>query len=75
MVSLVGLLSNSVGVFLMLRYGLPDNLPQIGRAIFVLTDRQAAEDQRRRSIGVLGLVLFILGTTLQAIAMLRDSAF
>lgn len=74
MLSVIGLVANSLGVFLMLRYGLPDRLPQVGQVLAALTNRQAAEVQRRKAVGALGLVMLILGTTLQAIVMLRDGA-
>lgn len=74
MVAVAGLIANAVGIFLMLRYRLPDNLPRLGVILQALTTRDTAEDERRKAIGMIGLVLLVVGTLLQIIAVLAGDA-
>jgi len=77
MVATFGLIGLAGGVFLMLRYGLPDHmqLHRLNVVLKSLTDREAHETERRKAIGMIGLVIFTAGTILLAISLMRDGMF
>ena len=58
-------LCNFIGVVLMVRYGLPQSLPLLGRREPNLTEIDRLEEDRRGFVGVIGLVLFAVGSALQ----------
>ena len=65
--SIIGSLAivlNFVGVVLMVRYGLPNNLPLLGKADVEVREADLVERDRRSLLGVLGLVLFALGSAI-----------
>jgi hypothetical protein len=75
MVAIVGLILHAVGIVLMLRYRLPDNLPRLGIVFRTLTSKELAEDERRRAIGMIGLVCFVVGTLLLIVSFARAPMF
>jgi hypothetical protein len=65
LIETLALILNFAGIVLMIRYGLPHGLPVLGRGQADLSEAEHREDERRSMIGVVGLVLFALGTLLQ----------
>ena len=49
----------------MFRYGLPNSLPLLGRGDVKMSSSEADESDRRGLVGVVGLVLFALGSAVQ----------
>lgn len=71
--ALVGLLLNLVGVILLFRYGMPFRVETKGASSFLLegTDQDAVQVERHyRRLGELGLLLIVVGSGLQAFAIL-----
>jgi hypothetical protein len=77
MIAVLGLMGSALGIFLMFRYGLPDHLQlhRFGVVLKALTDKEAHEEERRRAVGMVGLVFFAAGTILQAISFARLGMF
>jgi hypothetical protein len=75
LVAVVGLVLSAVGVFLMVRYGLPKNLPILGVVLRALTQKDVDEKDRRAAWGTVGVVVFVAGTIVAAISLLAGGAF
>ena len=60
----LAIVQNFVGVVLMVRYGLPNNLPLLGKADVEVREADLVERDRRSLLGVLGLVPFALGSAI-----------
>jgi len=69
--AVIGIVGNAIGVLLMVRYGLPNNLPRLGQIVVALTGKDVREDERRKALGFLGLVALVAGTVLQVISVGR----
>ena len=65
----LGYALNAVGTILMVRYGLPHQLPVLGLISRALSEKEANEDDRRHMTGAIGLVLLLLGTLLQIVSV------
>ncbi|MEO7224097.1 MAG: hypothetical protein ABIY37_16650 [Devosia sp.] len=68
LIGIFAIICNFVGVVLMVRYGLPNSLPLLGRSAASLTETDMVERDRRGLYGVIGLVLFASGSALQIMA-------
>jgi hypothetical protein len=66
LIAVIGIASSAVGIILMFRYGIPAKLPRLGEVAKALSDKDAAEDERRRALGFVGL-----GTFTQIISVAR----
>ncbi len=62
---IAGLTSSFVGVVLMTRYSLPFHLLPLNGFARTLSEQGHHEDGRRNLIGLVGLLLFGVGTVLQ----------
>lgn len=67
---IAGLTCSFVGVVLMTRYSLPFHLLPLNGFARTLSEQGHVEDGRRNFIGLGGLLLFGVGTTLQIFAVL-----
>jgi hypothetical protein len=64
----LGFALNSIGVVLMVRYGLPYSLPILGMIRKALTEKEATQEDGRHMLGAVGFVLLSLGTLLQIVS-------
>ena len=71
MIAIIGIASSATGIILMLRYGIPATLPRLGEVAKALSDKDTAEDERRKALGFVGIVVFGVGTFLQIISVAR----
>jgi hypothetical protein len=72
LLALVGIALNLVGVLLLFRYGMPFRVERKGASYWLLeeTDYDVIKIERRYKIlGYIGVVLIVLGSALQAIAV------
>ncbi len=68
-ISALAVALNFIGVVIMVRYGLPNRLPLLGSTSPDLTDTDKAEVERRDFLGILGVVLFALGSGIQIVSI------
>jgi hypothetical protein len=71
--ALAGIAVNLVGVILLFRYGMPFRVERRGASYFILeeTDQDAiAAERRYKALGFVGLALIVVGSALQALAVL-----
>ncbi len=73
MVATAGILCSAVGVLMLTRYGAPFPLPRLGLVVRTLTATEADEEERRKALGFVGLVVFVVGTLLQIVSVARGA--
>jgi hypothetical protein len=72
-VAIAGIRLNAIGVFLMIRYGLPSGLPRLGAAA-TRGSKGTREDERECALGFVGVVLFVVGVLLQIVSVAQPLA-
>ncbi|MDO8360811.1 MAG: hypothetical protein Q7T08_12345 [Devosia sp.] len=69
-VGIVALVCNFSGIVLLVRYGLPYRLLALGTQFLTkMSEKDLSDDDRRKMLGFLGLVLLGLGTGVQIVSI------